>query len=133
MIGLFREGAKNWLERGGGRAAWQGNMSVGETLLAIGLYGFAINTASFLAFAWDKHCARNGRWRVSEQTLLTIAAIGGTIGAFVAARRLRHKTHKEPFRTNLRLIAVVQVIALAALSVPQVRDVVWQFVGDAFS
>ena len=108
-------------------------MSVGETLVAIGLYGIGINTASFLAFAWDKHCARNGLWRVSEQTLLTIAAIGGTIGAFVAASRLRHKTVKEPFRTNLRLIAAIQAIALIALCVPQVRDVAWQFVRAAFS
>jgi uncharacterized membrane protein YsdA (DUF1294 family) len=62
-----------------------------------------------------------------------LAAIGGTIGAFVAAQRLRHKTYKEPFRTNLRVIALVQVLALAALSIPEVRDGVWQFLRDAMS
>ncbi len=108
-------------------------MSVGETLLAIALYGFAINAASYLAFAWDKHRARNGQWRVSEQTLLTMAAVGGTIGALVASRRLRHKTHKEPFRTNLRLIALAQIVALTALSFPQVRDAVWQFLQNDLS
>ena len=32
----------------------------------------------------DKRAARNGLWRVSERTLLTIVAFGGTIGAIAA-------------------------------------------------
>ena len=74
------------------------------------------------AFAWDKHCARNGMWRVPERTLLGMALIGGTIGAVAAQHGLRHKTRKEPFRTQLYLIAGLQVVALGALAFPPVQD-----------
>ena len=97
-----------------------------ETLLAVLAYLVVVNGVCFLAFAWDKRRAQTGHWRISERTLLTLAAIGGTIGAFVAIRRLRHKTQKEPFRTRLRLIAAAQAIILLAMSVPQVREVVWR-------
>lgn len=100
-------------------------MSFADALFAVAAYAFAINLAGFLAFAWDKRCARKGMWRVPERTLLTLAAIGGTIGAVVGQRALRHKTHKEPFRTYLLSIVVIQVIvviASVALCFPQVRN-----------
>ena len=98
-----------------------------DALLVITLYFVAVNLASAVAFAWDKYCAVKGQWRVSESTLLAIAAIGGSIGAIVAMRLLRHKTQKEPFKTSLRLVVVMQVIVLAALCVPSVRDAGWKF------
>ena len=94
----------------------------------IALYVLTINAATYLMFAWDKHCARNDMWRVSEGSLLAMAAIGGTIGAFLAAHYLRHKTRKEPFRTNLRIVAVAQALAVPALWIPQVRDSILQFI-----
>ncbi len=103
-------------------------MTDGETFLAIASYFGAVNAAAFLAFAWDKHCARAGLWRVPERSLLAIAAIGGSVGAIVAVRHLRHKTRKEPFRTILYAIAVAQVVGALSLFVPQVRNEVWQFV-----
>ena len=103
-------------------------MTPGELLPWIALYVLTINAATYLMFAWDKYCARNGMWRVSEGTLLAMAAVGGTIAAFLAAHYLRHKTRKEPFRTNLRIVAVAQALAVAALCVPQVRDSVLQFI-----
>lgn len=74
------------------------------------------------AFAWDKHCARNGMWRVPERTLLGMALIGGTLGAVAAQHGIRHKTRKEPFRTKLYLIAGLQVVALGTLAFPSVQD-----------
>jgi uncharacterized membrane protein YsdA (DUF1294 family) len=63
---------------------------------------------------------------VPERTLLRLAAMGGTVGALIAGRTLRHKTYKEPFRTHLRRIALVQVVvlALAASGIPELRDLV---------
>ncbi|MBD2749618.1 DUF1294 domain-containing protein [Microvirga sp. BT688] len=80
------------------------------------------------AFAWDKHCARNGMWRVPERTLLGMAFIGGTIGAVAAQHGLRHKTRKEPFRTQLYLIAGLQVVSLGAVAFPTVQDVMLSIV-----
>ncbi len=90
---------------------------------ALAIYLLAINAAAYAAFAWDKRCAERDLWRVPEKTLLTLAAIGGAIGAVYAQQTLRHKTQKEPFRTLLNLIAIANVAGIAALCVPSVRDV----------
>jgi uncharacterized membrane protein YsdA (DUF1294 family) len=87
-------------------------------------YLLATNLAAFVIFAWDKRCAERGVWRVPERTLLMLAAIGGTPAMIAGQSVLRHKTWKEPFRTQLLGIAVLQMIALVALSVPQLREAV---------
>jgi uncharacterized membrane protein YsdA (DUF1294 family) len=79
------------------------------------IYVALVSFFCFLAFAWDKYCAMRGLWRVPEKTLLMLAAIGGTPGAFAGQRVLRHKTQKQPFGTYLLLIAIAQVIGIAAL------------------
>lgn len=84
-------------------------------LFAILIYLAAINVAGFVAFAWDKYCASNDRWRVPESTLLGLAAVGGSIGAIVASRQLRHKTQKQPFKTILYAIAVLQFMAVVGV------------------
>jgi len=94
-------------------------------LLKAVLFVVGINVATFLAFAWDKICARNGWRRIAENTLLIMAAIGGTIGAVAGQHAMRHKTRKQPFRTYLYLVAGVQIIALAALTLQPVREAVW--------
>jgi uncharacterized membrane protein YsdA (DUF1294 family) len=97
-------------------------MSVQSALYLLALYLCLINLATMAAFSWDKHCARNGMWRVPERTLLGMALLGGTVGAVAAQHSLRHKTRKEPFRTQLYLIAGLQVVGLGALAFPAVQD-----------
>ncbi|MGN7878461.1 DUF1294 domain-containing protein [Ensifer sp. 22460] len=82
-----------------------------STATALALYAAYINILSFGLFWFDKRAARAGRWRISEQTLLTIAFLGGSPGAIAARHIFRHKTRKEPFRTRLALIIVFQVVA----------------------
>ncbi|HMG51397.1 MAG TPA: DUF1294 domain-containing protein [Inquilinus sp.] len=82
---------------------------------ALALYLLAISIVAFAAFAWDKHCARAGRRRIPERTLLTLALAGGTPGAIAGQRLLRHKTQKEPFRSRLRWIAIGQLLLAVAL------------------
>ncbi len=84
-------------------------------LFAILIYLAVINIAGFAAFAWDKYCASSDRWRVPESTLLGLAAVGGSIGAIVASRQLRHKTQKQPFKTILYAIAVLQFMAVVGV------------------
>lgn len=49
-------------------------------------YLLAINALSFILFGLDKYKAKKGKWRISETTLLTMAAIGGSIGAWAGMR-----------------------------------------------
>ena len=66
-------------------------------------------------FGIDKAKAETGTWRVKESTLLTLALLGGTLGAYAGRALFRHKTRKQPFGANLLAIAVLQVLALGAL------------------
>lgn len=73
-----------------------------------------INFLAFAAFAVDKARAERGAWRVRESTLLTLAFMGGTIGAYAGRKAFRHKTRKQPFSSNLHTIAVLQAVVLSA-------------------
>lgn len=74
----------------------------------------AVNFLSFAAFGIDKAQAENGGWRVRESTLLFLALIGGTVGAYAGRSAFRHKTRKQPFNSELRAIVLLQVVGLAA-------------------
>lgn len=87
---------------------------------ALAAYLLAVNLAAFSAFAFDKHRAQTGGWRIPERRLLELAAVGGSAGAAAAQRLLRHKTRKEPFASRLRLIFAVQAI-LALLAAMLLR------------
>ena len=55
--------------------------------------------------------------RTPESTLLWLAALGGTPGAFAARHVFRHKTRKQPFSTVLMVIAALQVAGIGWLAV----------------
>jgi uncharacterized membrane protein YsdA (DUF1294 family) len=72
----------------------------------------AMNFLSFTAFGIDKIKAEAGHWRVQESTLLLLALLGGTGGAYAGRALFRHKTRKQPFSRQLHAIAVLQLLAL---------------------
>lgn len=78
----------------------------------VGLYLLGVNALTFAVFASDKRRACGGDRRVPERTLLQLAAVGGSPAAIAAQQMLRHKTRKEPFRSLLWLIAVLQFAGL---------------------
>jgi uncharacterized membrane protein YsdA (DUF1294 family) len=85
------------------------------TPLEIGIAGLAVlNFATFVAFAIDKAKAKAGERRIAESTLLMLALVGGTPGAYAGRRAFRHKTRKQPFVGQLHAIAALQVAALGA-------------------
>lgn len=73
-----------------------------------------INFAAFAAFGIDKIKAEAGQWRIEESTLLLMALLGGTIGAYLGRSAFRHKTRKQPFSSRLFNILVLQVVLLGA-------------------
>ncbi len=74
-----------------------------------------INAATFAIFGIDKARAMAGTRRTPEATLLLLAALGGSPGAYAARALFRHKTRKQPFVGRLHAIAGLQLLALAAL------------------
>ena len=75
-------------------------------------YLLAVNITSFLSYGIDKYKAKKGQWRISEATLLTMAAIGGSIGAWAGMRLWHHKTMHKKFKYGIPVIIIMQ-IALA--------------------
>ena len=73
----------------------------------------AANALAFLAFGLDKKLAEAGGRRISESKLLLLALLGGSIGAVAAQQFFRHKTRKEPFRTQLYGIVLIHAIGLS--------------------
>ena len=72
-------------------------------------YLLAINALSFILFGLDKYKAKKGKWRISETTLLTMAAIGGSIGAWAGMRLWHHKTMHKKFKYGIPAIIIMQV------------------------
>ena len=77
------------------------------------LYLLIINIVAFATYGIDKWKAKNNKWRISEATLLGMAIIGGSIGAYCGMMLFHHKTRHWYFRYGIPAIIVLQaVIAL---------------------
>ncbi len=72
-------------------------------------YLFMINVVAFVAFIVDKTAQKLEKRRVPEKGLLTLAILGGTIGAFLGMAMLRHKIAKKSFFITLWLIVALQI------------------------
>ena len=75
-------------------------------------YLLAINAVAFFAYGIDKLKARKGWWRIPEATLLLLAIIGGSIGAWLGMKVWHHKTMHKKFRYGLPLILLLQLSAV---------------------
>lgn len=76
------------------------------------LYLLAINIAAFIAFGIDKYKAKRDKWRIPESTLLTMAVLGGSIGALAGMKIWRHKTLHNKFRIGIPVILALQIIVI---------------------
>lgn len=74
------------------------------------LYFVIINYIAFSLYHIDKERAIKGKHRISEKNLLTVAAFGGTLGAWIGMRRYRHKTRKISFKLWFYTIVVLQLM-----------------------
>lgn len=52
--------------------------------------------------------ARRGAWRIPESTLIGVAFLGGSFGAWAGMRYFHHKTRKKKFSVGIPLILVVE-------------------------
>lgn len=83
----------------------------------LAVYLIVMNVIAFIIYGADKAKARRGLWRVSERTLLTLAALGGAGGAWLAMHVFRHKTKHRKFTVCVPLFIVLWGALLAVLIV----------------
>lgn len=69
-----------------------------------------INIVTFIIYGIDKLKAKKGKWRIPENSLIGLAIIGGSIGAYLGMRVWHHKTMHLKFKYGIPLIIVIQLI-----------------------
>ena len=103
------------------------------------------NVVTFFMCGIDKWKAKKYRWRIPEATLLMMAVLGGSIGAWFGMKVWHHKTLHKKFRYGVPLILIAQITLFlfcscrtASISaspsnqieksnVSQIADKVWTF------
>jgi len=85
-------------------------------LILIVYFGL-ISLASMVVTICDKVRSRKGQWRVSENTLLILSALGGSVAMYLTMHIIRHKTRHIKFMVGIPIIILFQLIA------------VWYFMG----
>ena len=85
------------------------------TLKNILLYLLMINIIGFFMMWSDKRKAKKGKWRIPEQTLFIITALGGGIGTIVGMYTFRHKTKKLKFTIGLPTLVILEIILVIYL------------------
>ena len=79
------------------------------------LYLLIINALGLILMRIDKKKAQLGRWRIRESTLLTLAALGGSVGTILGMNLFRHKTKHLKFSLGLPVILVLQIMIAVIL------------------
>lgn len=72
-------------------------------------YLLGINLVSFVLYGIDKRRAIKDQWRIPESTLLGVAFVGGSIGAWAAMQLFRHKTKHWTFKLLVPALIVLHV------------------------
>ena len=74
-----------------------------------------VNVITFVVYGIDKLKAKKGKWRVPETTLLLLAIIGGSVGAWCGVKVWHHKTMHLKFKYGIPLIMAMQAGLLVCL------------------
>jgi len=76
---------------------------------ALLIYAAIINLYSFYLFGKDKKLSKNHKWRISENRLLLVCFIGGSLGGLLGMKYYSHKTKKRKFTILIPLFLILQL------------------------
>ena len=74
------------------------------------IYLIIINLIGFYMMWSDKRRSKWGKWRIPEQTLFIVTALGGGIGTITGMYIFRHKTKKLKFTIGLPTILILEIM-----------------------
>ena len=95
----------------------ENNIQMGDifSLKNIIIYLVIINIVGFYMMWSDKRRAKWGKWRIPEQTLFIVTALGGGVGTIAGMYTFRHKTKKLKFTIGLPTILILEIILVIYL------------------
>jgi len=73
-------------------------------------YMIIINFIAVITTVVDKSKAKKHRWRVPENTLLLLAALGGSPSMLMTMYAIHHKTRHKKFMLGIPAIITLQVL-----------------------
>ena len=80
-------------------------------------YLLAINAVTFIMYGIDKYKAKKAKWRIPEVTLLLLAVVGGSVGAWMGMKVWHHKTMHKKFKYGIPAILLIQIALMAYLHI----------------
>ena len=87
-------------------------------------YLLGINAATFIVYGIDKYKAKKAKWRIPEATLLLLAVLGGSIGAWMGMKVWHHKTMHKKFKYGIPAILLIQIALMTYLHVNLWKQIV---------
>lgn len=75
-------------------------------------YLLIINIITFIMYGIDKYRSIKHKYRISENTLIILAILGGAVGAFFGMIMFHHKTQKKRFIVLIPIILLLWVYIL---------------------
>ncbi len=75
-------------------------------------YLLIINIITFIIYGIDKYKSIKHKYRISENTLIILAILGGSLGAFLGMIVFHHKTKKKKFVILIPIIMLLWVYIL---------------------
>ena len=75
-----------------------------------GIYLLIVNIFTFIVYGVDKLKAKEHWWRISEATLLVLAVVGGSVGAWVGMKVWHHKTMHKKCKYGVPIILLLQAV-----------------------
>lgn len=70
-------------------------------------YIVMVNIIAFILYGVDKRKAKKNQWRISESNLISIAFIGGSLGALLGILVFHHKTKHYKFKILIPLFLII--------------------------
>ena len=75
-------------------------------------YIILINLLGIILMLLDKKKAVKNRWRISENTLMFTALIGGSLGILIGMYTFRHKTKHKKFTIGVPVLLIVNILCI---------------------
>ena len=75
------------------------------------IYAVVINIIAIVITVKDKEAAKHKKWRISEKTLFTVAALSGCITMYITMHVIHHKTKHKRFMIGIPIIFICEILA----------------------
>ena len=87
-------------------------------------YLLGINAVTFIVYGIDKYKAKKAKLLIPEATLLLLAVLGGSIGAWMGMKVWHHKTMHKKFKYGIPAILLIQIALITYLHVNLWKQIV---------